>query len=64
LGGGGKPTAAGAAAERVRADFKGELVLSRQTGVPELRYPRWKRALKLAVTVPVLLLQVTRARTR
>jgi hypothetical protein len=56
--GGGGGLGSAPSAERVRAEFVGELVTSRLTGELELRYPRWKRALKLAVTVPVLLLQL------
>ena len=40
--------------EVVRADFRGERVVSRVTGEATLYYPPWKRALKRCVTQQVL----------
>ena len=44
--------------EVVRADFRGERVVSRVTGEATLYYPGWKRALKRCVTVPILAAQL------
>ena len=44
--------------EVVRADFRGERVVSHVTGEATLYYPAWKRALKRCVTVPILAAQL------
>ena len=44
--------------EVMRADFRGERVVSRVTGEATLYYPPWKRALKRCVTVPILGVQL------
>ena len=42
----------------VRTEFNGQRIVSRISGEVELHYPRWKRFLKLCVTIPVLCTQL------